>query len=631
MNITQIAYDRQFQEIVLNLKQEYSKANSVFTTASPYGQILEVITSILQLNTLNVQNVQRSFDLNDTLNQNKKTIRSLAKIGQYNPSRGQCASGSIKVVGKQNVNISEEIGGTSIIFSDNMKLKNINNNLDYILDLNQETVEFSTYNNTQISLTVVQGNYKQITFSGGGDKNQSFVIPSVSGKEIDNYKIKVYYNSQLLSPKKHKFDMLKDELAYVPLTSFSGGVDILFGNGDDGFIPEIGSIITVFYLITDGQEGNLMNTQLNDFRFIDQPKNEFGDEIDIIQIFDIDIETEVNFGNDGESSDYLKSILPYVSSNFVLAGPDQYKFFLKRLGIFSLIDVYVQNRASTEMINSIYTLAKKNIELLENISTLDNTSVLKVLVEQNLKEIQLLRKLLLSEGGENLINIFLVPDIKIFYGKNSDINYFNVDINAFLLDTSEKQRILNYLSNEGLQIITNEVKIIDPSIKKYVINVTTRIYDDSNEGNIINSITNIVSDYFMNEIRRDRIPSSDIVRIIDEIYGIDSVTVEFISDANETYHKEYIIKSEEYFFKNKQIANDNNIIMNDGSSYNVDKTLGLDPLLGDILLEKDELPLIRGGFTDRYNNEYSIVPGKTEYSPINVLILPEKTKRKKYK
>jgi hypothetical protein len=25
------------------------------------------------------------------------------------------------------------------------------------------------------------------------------------------------------------------------------------------------------------------------------------------------------------------------------------------------------------------------------------------------------------------------------------------------------------------------------------------------------------------------------------------------------------------------------------------------------------------------------VPGKTEYSPINVLILPEKTKRKKYK
>lgn len=630
MTLTEITYNRLYQQIVLNLKNDYNKANSQFTTASPYGQLLQVITGISQLNTLNVQNVQRSMDLNDPLNQNVKTIRSLAKLGQYNPSRGQCASGSIRVVAKQNVNISEEIGGTNIIFRDNMKLKNINNNLDYILDLNQDSIVFSTYNEMPISLSVVQGNYKTITFTGKGDKNQSIVIPSINGKEIDNYKVKVFYNSQLLSPKKHKFDMLKDELAYVPLTSFSGGVDILFGNGDEGFIPEDGSIITVTYLITDGQEGNLMNTQLNDFRFIDQPTNEYGDEIDILQLFDIAIETEINFGNDGDTSDYLKSILPYVSSNFVLAGPDQYKFFLKRLGIFSLIDVYTQSRAGTELINAIYSLAKDNITLLNTMSQTDNTSTLKVLVERNLKEIQLLRKLLLSEGGENLVNVFLIPDIKIFYGLNADINYFNIDINAFLLDSTEKARILNYLSAEGLQIITNEVKIIDPVIKKYVLNVTTRLYDDAVESNVMNEIVNVVSDYFMNEIRRDRIPSSDIVRVLDEIYGIDSVTVEFISEANEQYHKEYIIKSEQYFLKNKQIAADNNIIMNDGKSYDVNASIGLDPLLGDIIIEKDELPLIRGGFTDRFNNEYSIMPGMTEYSPINILILPEKTKRKKF-
>jgi len=631
MKLTEIAYDKLYQEIVTNLKQDYNKANSTFTTASPYGQILQVITAISQLNNLNVQNVQRSMDLNDPLNQNVKTIRSLAKIGQYNPSRGQCASGSILVTKKQNVNLSEEIGGTNIIFRDNMKLKNLNNNLDYILDLNQNNVVFSTYNETPISLTLVQGNYKTITFTGTGEKNQSYVIPSNTNKEIDNYKIKVYYNSQLCQSKKHKFDMLKNELSFVQLTSFSGGVDILFGNGDEGFIPEIGSIITVTYLVTDGQDGNLMNTQLNDFRFIDQPTNEYGDEIDILQLFDISIETEITFGNNGDSIDYLKSILPYVSSNFVLAGPDQYKFFLKRLGIFSLIDIYIESKTSSDLIKMIYNLAKENLTLLNSIDQLDNTSTLKVLVEKNLKEIQLLRKLLLSDGGENLINIFLIPDIKIFYGSNSDINYFNIDINAFLLDSTEKSRILNYLSNEGLQIITNEVKIIDPVIKKYVINVTTRLYDDAVESNIINEITNIISDYFMNEIRRDRIPASDIVRVLDEIYGIDSVTIEFISEANEQYHKEYIIKSEEYLFKNKQIASDNNIIMSDGNTYDIDKSYGLDPLLGDILIEKDELPLIRGGFTDRYNNEYSILPGISEYSPINILILPQKTKRKQFK
>lgn len=629
MQLSEITFKKLYQQITYNLKKQYNRADSVFTLASPFGQLLSVTTQLFQLNMLQVQNVQKSFDLNDPMNNNEKTIRALAKIGQYNPSRGQAASGSIKLMLKPGASINDEIPGGKVVFRNKQKLKNQKNNLEYLLDLNQEELIFTLSNTTPIVLNVIQGAWKSITFTGSGEKNQSVVVPAVNGKEIDNYKFKLYVDSELWTPKKHKFDMLSDEKAYVLYTSFSGGVDLLFGNGSEGKIPGLGSIITFEYLVTEGQEGNLIDPQLNEFKFTDLPKSYYGDDVDTDQFFDIDNETEITFGGNGDSTTYLKSIMPYVSSNFVLAGPDQYKFFLQRLGLFSLIDVYTSKRNNANLVVDIYNLAKKNTDLLNTIATTDNTSTLKQMVESNLSEIRLLRKSLLTEGGDNLVNIFLIPDIRVFYGKDKDTNYFNLDVQNFLLDNEEKQRILNYLSNEGLQIITNEVKVVDAVIRKYAINITLRIYDDAVENNLINEITNEISEYFIAQMRRDRIPPSDVVRIIDGIDGIDSVTVEFISELNENYHKEFLIKAQEFYIKNGRQPEYNEIIMSDGKTYDSENAIGLDPILGDILIEKEELPIIRGGFTDRYNNFYNMQPGNGLFSPINILILPEKTRRKK--
>lgn len=628
MQLTEITFKKLYQQITFNLKKFYSRADSSFTLASPFGQILNVVTQLFQLNMLHVQNVQQSFDMNNPLNGNEKTIRALARIGQYNPARGKTAEGSIKLKLKAGININEDIKGGKITFVDRQKLKNKKNNLEYVLDLNDSELTFTVSNQAPIILHILQGAWKQISFTGTGEKNQSYVVPAQAGKDIDNYKFKLYVNSELWTPKKHKFDMLPKEKAYVPLTSFSGGVDIMFGNEDEGMMPPIGSIITFEFLLTDGQEGNLVDPQLNEFTFLDQPKTYYGDDVDVVEFFDVDVNTNITFGTDGDNAQYLKSIMPYVSANFVLAGPDQYKFFLQRLQLFSIIDVFSSKRNNPNLVNDIYNLAKANTDLLNKINNNDNTSTLKQLVKQNLSEIVLLRKSLLTEGGDNLINVFLIPDIRVFYGKDKDTNYFNLDTDKFILDDDEKSRILSYLSNEGLQIITNEVKIIDPVIKRYVINITTRIYDDAVESNVINEITDKVSNYFIADMRRDRIPPSDLVRILDEITSIDSVTVDFLSETNENYHADFIIKAEAFKNKNARYPDDTEIFMGDGMRYNRQRTLGLDPILGDILIEKNELPIIRGGFKDRYNNYYQTQPGMGKYSSINVLILPEKTKRK---
>jgi hypothetical protein len=41
------------------------------------------------------------------------------------------------------------------------------------------------------------------------------------------------------------------------------------------------------------------------------------------------------------------------------------------------------------------------------------------------------------------------------------------------------------------------------------------------------------------------------------------------------------------------------------SDYNSDTMLGLDPILGDILFEASELPIVRGGWSNRNDMYYS--------------------------
>ena len=39
--------------------------------------------------------------------------------------------------------------------------------------------------------------------------------------------------------------------------------------------------------------------------------------------------------------------------------------------------------------------------------------------------------------------------------------------------------------------------------------------------------------YFINNTRKDRIPKSDLIKLIEEIDGVDSVSIQIIGEANE--------------------------------------------------------------------------------------------------
>src|SRR5690606_2658894 len=127
-----------------------------------------------------------------------------------------------------------------------------------------------------------------------------------------------------------------------------------------------------------------------------------------------------------------------------------------------------------------------------------------------------------------------------------------------------------------------------------------------------------ISEYFLDLRRIDRIPKLDIIRELSSIRDIHSVDIQFISKKNEDYHKENLIN----IANKEQTFNSNyntDISTTRRPAYSPKEVLGIDPILGDILFEPDELPIIRGGWYDRNNIYYSDDIDGNQMKSVNII------------
>jgi hypothetical protein len=149
-------------------------------------------------------------------------------------------------------------------------------------------------------------------------------------------------------------------------------------------------------------------------------------------------------------------------------------------------------------------------------------------------------------------------------------------------------------------LATTVVKILDPQIQNFVGNLILSIFEGYDPEIIQDKCRTAISEYFLNLKRRDRIPKSDIIAIVEGIEGVDSVSFYFVGQANEEYHA--------------SVDNLPNV-----STAQLNRLIGLD-VYGDIIINSGELILMRGGWTDRYGTTYEvgIVPGKPSALNINI-------------
>ncbi len=538
MNLTEISFKNLKVEIETYLRQEHSKANILYSVSSPYGQILSVLENLFQLSLLYLKNSIKQFDLLDPSSVNARAIKNAAIFAGHIPSRHVSATGALKFTIKTNVDIQRDIPGGRLNLFNKSALKNKTNGLEYALNLGGDRLTFNITNNTQFFIAIIQGRWNRKFFTGNGNENQTLQVSVRGLQEIENFNYEVLVNGEIWTTKKHIYELIPDDKACVVRTGFNNGIDIIFGNGAFGAIPQVGAVIEVNYLVSDGSAGSIFRRTLNDWTFIDQATDGFGDSLDLSDVFDISIATDINFGSDKETTGFTKSLLPISSNNFVLGLPEQYAYHIKRLGVFSHVNAY-------EEFGTLYIVA--------------------------------------------------TPNIKLF--RNGNGNYFTVNRAAFELDDYEKNKIDQYLRAGGNIMLTKNYIINSPILSYYIINVFIITYSDAQDDAVNSQIHDTISEYFLNFNRLSRVPKSDLVSQLSIIKDIHSVDISFICKKNEDYHKENKIQDENR--NNAYATRDALKISRPNPNYNPKASIGLDPVLGDIVFEPDEIPVIRGGWYDR--------------------------------
>lgn len=536
-----LKFNNMVAQIQNYLRSVFNRSDESFSNASPFGQVVSVEQEIYQQNVIYQKNVVRNFIIDEADNQ--KAIRNLARIGGHNPTRAITSTGSLRLKLKSGIDIYNDIAGGKIKINDKTKLKNKSNGLIYTIRFGNDSQIFELSQNQDIYLNLVQGSYETYTFTGDGELNQSFSVNVSVGATIDNFDVEVLYNNQPVTIRDAMYDMLRNEQACYIRTGMNGGVDVYFGNGDFGFIPNPGVLISVTYLLTDGTAGIILTPQTNDWQWIDDVTDMNLQSVNMENTFDVYVDKQIGFASDGETTDFTKAVMPYLSRNFVLATPSQYIYTLKRLSLFSKVNVY-------------NTLDDNNFE------------------------------------NDNKIYLFLVPEITNYF--NNNVNYFNVPLDAFFLDSDEKTKTLTYLMKLANIPVNTVVEIIQPTLSKYILNIYVRKFQGYSDDTIKQNIITNVSTYLSGLERDDRIPKSDIINVLENTPGVDSVNVSFISKKNEDYHK---------------LKPDSTLIY------------GLDPVLGDIVVESNELAIIRGGWSDRNFTYYNETLDSNGLGPINIMFV----------
>ena len=526
------------------IQKRYNQANQLFTVASAWGQILFVLQNLSQLILFFIEDSITELDIKKATRES--SVYGLAALTGHNASRSSCARGQIDII--WNGQDSTSVGGSAILIPRYASIKFQNGGINYLLNLPQDYSRINLSATSKLSCEIMEGSIKSASFTGSGGILQSFNVSDRVTSTIDNFEVKVFVDSEEWKIYDSLYDIPFNYKGCLVKSGISNGIDVIFGNINFGKVPPLGSTITVQYVETVGVGGNINSLEPGKivFEFDDDGTDAFGNPVSLRDYLKITCTTAPQLGTNKESINLTRILAPKTSRSFVLANAETYITYFEKFGTFSIIEAF---------------------------STFDDQYL----------------------DDDNIIYVLLVPDITQKLKTNE--TYFDIKETEFTLTDYQKQRLLKVIDESGQKIVTTEVKILDPKISRYVINVLISIFEGYDPDTVRGQIVDSISSYFIGIRRRDKIPRSDLIAILESIPGVDSVTLFFVSEKNEKY----------------AISVDN-LSENDPKKKIV---LGLDEF-GDIVFDKDEIAIITGGWGDRTGLYYDKGADYNKLSSINI-------------
>lgn len=557
------------EQAVAFLVSKYEQTAHVFTPASPFGQLLIVISNISEL--IFTYIAHTAEELNIYTAQNVESIHGLARLTGHDAYRGGSAYGVMQV--KLNDSNIHLIRGNYITINNFTRFTIGEVGVQYFINLPGDYIRLTKSDDNYVNINYTQGEIDSQSFISDGSRLQTYnpIVKSMT----DHENVSVTVNGKEWKKVESLYDMPADDgynddcECFMVKSSVNVGLTIIFGNGHFGRIPPVGAEIEVTYIKTDGYAGNSDHTNLT-FEFNDVAYDEMGNEVNLNEVLIINNIKSPSMGGDFENPEFTKLIAPKTSRSFVLATPDNFVSFLSKFNQFSFIDAY---------------------------NTKD---------DGNLED-------------DNIVYLRLIPNIKKKVSSGED--FFSLPLEEYYLSDHEKQAVMDALDNSGQMLISSEVCIIDPIIKKFAINVIIRYFESADKTAIRTEIRNIFSKYFLNINRKDIIPLSDLVAIVEGVAGVDTCDVFFTTEENENAVRYG------YYTTNKQIWN-NHTLRYESVETRVsvpnrdDPQIGFDQF-GNLIVPENCLYVPRGGWRDRNDNWYTETPETGKLGPLNIFFTDE--------
>jgi len=470
LNKSRIKANEIIDDMVEFLVKKYRQSKKMFTPSTSYGQILMVLSNHVQLIYFYIQN--SISELNFYQAYKNQSIYGMSDLTGHIRKLATSAKGEIVLTPKPN-------SSSGIIYIPNYtKITCLNNNLPYIISLNSDYIIVDKSSTKKYHIPIIQGEIETARFTGTGEDLQSFEVDTSKNTVVSEDGIEIFVNGEKAKVYDSIYPIPFKELGAVVRNSITSQLTVLFGYDINARIPPLGSEITIDYLTCAGIEGNINEIELIEFEFKDTGINDRGETIDLNDIFNISIEEPILLGSSPEPVGITRIIAPMFNKSGLIYDSESVRYHFLKMNMFKSVITWY-------------------------------------------------------ESTNNVVNVLPMVDLKNVM--RGDETYFSIDINKFSLTNIETTRILNSIESSGNKSTNLQINVINPTIKRFVIYLNIEVFRSINgvsipKESLKNKIKSEISSYLISNKRHNKIPTSDIIRILDTMDEIDTATITFIDE-----------------------------------------------------------------------------------------------------
>lgn len=528
------------RELKRYISEVFNVTDAKFSKAGAYGQIIEVLKAFYEKFMYHVRVAFR--ESNPLTAKWKRSVWGLARISGHIPYRGLGAKGVIRVKINKNAIVNNPDIGSKIFIAKGATLRDEDNGQIYYVDISDDVIVLDITNLNYFNIPIKEGIRNVYTNVGNGQPLQSYTIEGGSNVRISDSEITVKVNGETLNIYSDTYDMYEGEKACLIRTGYNGGIDIIFGKIGHGIIPQINDTIEVVYYVVNGEAGNKRQFETSANMVFEtgifSDLSEGRVLDDVGEVLSISMLEPPSMGSNGEDTEDTRGLIGKSSRSWVLAGVENFEHFLARYSTLRVLNIFKDN---------------------------------------------------------NEVKIFVVPSLKNrIYDKET---YYTIPEARFKLSDAETKNITDALVNNSIRSMTVESSLIQPQLKKYVALVSITKNNTGDKTHIQEQVRELIATQMIEGKRTNFIPISDFIAEIKNISGVEAVSMSFISEQNEdairngSYVETYI---DQTLGVNRRLQR--TVILGEDEN----PQLGLDNE-GNILVSKNELPIIRGGF-ETYND-----------------------------